>query len=120
MLIQSLSNKFKSKGQNSTGSHDVVSGTTMTTIFSTTCAESGVYVLVCKIEIKAKNCDVAFRISVNGSGVTQRQFRAPSEFASIDTLETIQFVNKGDIISIEACQNSGATVTANYKYNYRQ
>lgn len=92
----------------------------MTTIFSTTCVKSGVYVLVCKVEIKAKNCDVAFGISVNGNRVMQRQFRASSVFTPIDTLETIQFVNKGDTISIEACQNSGATVTANYKYNYRQ
>lgn len=92
----------------------------MTTIFSTICAKSGTYVLICKIEIKAKNCDVAFGISVNGDRVMQRQFRATSVFSSIDTLETIQFVNKGDTISIEACQNSGVTVAASYKYNYRQ
>ena len=90
----------------------------MTTIFSTVCTGSNIYYIRCKVELKCKNCDVAFGLSINGSRKIQHQFKAPSVFSTFDTIETLLYLNEGDTITIEACQNSGATVSAIFSYNY--
>lgn len=113
-----LNNLFTDGLDGTSGTVSVEGGTSLVTLFSSTCEESGLYKLIASIntnELKGK--DYAFAITVNNQVIYRVHGVSPTTYHLFLNIPVIQHLNAGDVVALSFCHTADTPADVNFTFD---